>query len=98
MPASRGIGAVSCVIGRVSSFLLPAAPGPATYHLFQNVLKALMQGIREEARLVKRRPGIPGTVIRLSGPRGSIELGGRAFVVMAGPCAVESAAQVEEAA
>ena len=57
-----------------------------------------MQGIREEARLVRRRPGAPGTVVRLSGPRGSVELGGRAFVVMAGPCAVESAAQVEEAA
>ena len=57
-----------------------------------------MQGIREEARLVQRRPGTPGTVVRLSGPRGTVELGGRAFVVMAGPCAVESAAQVEEAA
>ncbi len=57
-----------------------------------------MQGIREEARLVQRRPGIPGTVVRLSGPRGPVELGGRAFVVMAGPCAVESAGQVEEAA
>ena len=57
-----------------------------------------MQGIREEARLVQRRPGTPGTVVRLSGPRGTVELGGRAFVVMAGPCAVESAAQVQEAA
>jgi len=57
-----------------------------------------MQGIREEARLVQRRPGTPGTVVRLSGPPGTVELGGRAFVVMAGPCAVESAAQVEEAA
>jgi len=57
-----------------------------------------MQGIREEARLVQRRPGTPGTVVRLSGPCGTVELGGRAFVVMAGPCAVESAAQVEEAA
>jgi 3-deoxy-7-phosphoheptulonate synthase len=66
--------------------------------LFQNVLKALMQGIREDARLVHRRPGSPGTVVTLSGPRGPIELGGRAFVVMAGPCAVESAGQVEEAA
>ncbi len=36
--------------------------------------------------------------MRLRGPRGPIELGGRAFVVMAGPCAVESAAQVDEAA
>ena len=57
-----------------------------------------MQGIREEARLVQRRPETKGTVVRLSGPRGPVELGGRAFVVMAGPCAVESAAQVEEAA
>jgi 3-deoxy-7-phosphoheptulonate synthase len=66
--------------------------------LFQNVLKALMQGIREDARLVQRRPGTPATVVTLSGPRGPVELGGRAFVVMAGPCAVESAGQVEEAA
>jgi len=57
-----------------------------------------MQGIREDARLVQRRPGTPATVVTLSGPRGPVELGGRAFVVMAGPCAVESAGQVEEAA
>jgi 3-deoxy-7-phosphoheptulonate synthase len=36
--------------------------------------------------------------VRLQGPRGPIDVGGRAFVVMAGPCAVESAAQVEETA
>jgi 3-deoxy-7-phosphoheptulonate synthase len=66
--------------------------------LFQNVLKALMQGIRDHTRLVERRPGVPGTIVRLSGPRGPVELGGRAFVVMAGPCAVESAKQIEEAA
>jgi 3-deoxy-7-phosphoheptulonate synthase len=66
--------------------------------LFQNVLKALMQGIRDQIRLVERRPGVPGTIVRLPGPRGPVELGGRAFVVMAGPCAVESAEQIEEAA
>jgi 3-deoxy-7-phosphoheptulonate synthase len=52
----------------------------------------------EDARLVHRRPGAARSVVRLSGPRGPVELGGRAFVVMAGPCAVEGAAQVEEAA
>jgi len=36
--------------------------------------------------------------VRLAGPRGPVELGGRAFVVMAGPCAVEGAAQIEDAA
>jgi 3-deoxy-7-phosphoheptulonate synthase len=69
--------------------------------LFQNVLKALMQPIRDpaqEARLIQRRTGVSRTVVRLAGPRGPIELGGRAFVVMAGPCAVEGPAQVEEAA
>src|SRR5437016_5917471 len=95
------------------SFLLPPVSGPATYHLFQNVLKAVMQGIRhrrqrdlgvtlrnpaEDARLVQRRPGAPRSVVRLAGPRGPVELGGRAFVVMAGPCAVEGASQVEETA
>ena len=57
-----------------------------------------MQGIRDQTRLVERRPGAQGTIVRLSGPRGPVELGGRAFVVMAGPCAVESAEQIEEAA
>jgi 3-deoxy-7-phosphoheptulonate synthase len=69
--------------------------------LFQNVLKALMQPIRDpaqEARLIQRRAGLPRSVVSLAGPRGRIELGGRAFVVMAGPCAVEGPAQVEEAA
>src|SRR5438128_1288037 len=42
-----------------------------------------------------RRPG--GTRIELRGPRGLVEIGGP-FVVMAGPCAVESAAQVQAAA
>ena len=57
-----------------------------------------MRSATEDARLVERRPGAPGTVVRLQGPRGSIDVGGRAFVVMAGPCAVESAAQIEETA
>ena len=57
-----------------------------------------MQGIRDQTRLVERRPGAQGTIVRLSGPRGPVDLGGRAFVVMAGPCAVESAEQIEEAA
>ena len=57
-----------------------------------------MKAAGEDARLAQRRPGAPTTLVRLQGPRGAVELGGRAFVVMAGPCAVESAAQVEEAA
>ena len=60
-----------------------------------------MQPIRDpaqEARLIQRRAGLPRSVVSLAGPRGRIELGGRAFVVMAGPCAVEGPAQVEEAA
>ena len=43
--------------------------------------------------LREARPG--GTVVALPG---CVEVGGRAFVVMAGPCAVENAAQIEEAA
>ena len=57
-----------------------------------------MRPTTEDARLVERRPGASGTIVRLHGPRGPIDLGGRAFVVMAGPCAVESVAQVEETA
>ena len=51
-----------------------------------------------DARLVLRLPGAPGTFVRLAGPRGAIPLGGRDFVVMAGPCAVEGAGQIEETA
>jgi 3-deoxy-7-phosphoheptulonate synthase len=57
-----------------------------------------LKSAAEDARLVHRRPGAPGTIVRLSGPRGPVDLGGRAFVVMAGPCAVENAGQVEDAA
>jgi 3-deoxy-7-phosphoheptulonate synthase len=39
-----------------------------------------------------------GTRVVLASPRGPVEVGGRAFVVMAGPCAVESEAQIGEAA
>jgi 3-deoxy-7-phosphoheptulonate synthase len=52
----------------------------------------------EDPRLVQRRAGASASVVRLQGPRGPIDLAGRAFVVMAGPCAVESATQVEETA
>ena len=51
---SLGTAALSCVMGS-RSFLLPAAPGPATYHLFQNVLKALMQAIRPTPSQMRRR-------------------------------------------
>ncbi len=39
-----------------------------------------------------------GTRVVIGSPRGPVEVGGRAFVVMAGPCAVESEAQIGEAA
>ena len=39
-----------------------------------------------------------GTRVAIGSPRGTVEVGGRAFVVMAGPCAVESKAQIDEAA
>jgi len=62
--------------------------------LFQNILKALMQQIPTGSLVLREaRPG--GTVVELPG---CVEVGGRAFVVMAGPCAVESASQIEEAA
>ena len=57
-----------------------------------------MNPAASDARLVLRRPGAPGTVVPLAGPRGAIALGGRDFVVMAGPCAVEDPAQIEESA
>ncbi len=43
-----------------------------------------------------RRP--EGTRVSIGSPRGAVEVGGRAFVIMAGPCAVESQAQIEQAA
>jgi 3-deoxy-7-phosphoheptulonate synthase len=62
--------------------------------LFQNILKALMQQI-PTGSLVLRESRPDGTVVALPG---RVELGGREFVVMAGPCAVENAAQIEDAA
>jgi 3-deoxy-7-phosphoheptulonate synthase len=70
--------------------------------MFQNLLKAVMQQIRhpilEGLRLAARSPGRPGSVVRIAGGRAPVEIGGRAFVVLAGPCAVEGAEQIEEAA
>ncbi len=43
---------------------------------------------------VLRRPGAPSTIVRA----GNVEIGGPAFVVIAGPCAIESAEQAEHAA
>jgi 3-deoxy-7-phosphoheptulonate synthase len=37
-------------------------------------------------------------VVRVRSPGGAVEIGGRAFVVVAGPCAVESAEQIAKAA
>ncbi|HSL85025.1 MAG TPA: 3-deoxy-7-phosphoheptulonate synthase, partial [Thermoanaerobaculia bacterium] len=42
------------------------------------------------SRLVDRTPGAPSTVVRV----GDVEVGGGAFVVIAGPCAVETPDQV----
>jgi 3-deoxy-D-arabino-heptulosonate 7-phosphate (DAHP) synthase len=70
--------------------------------MFQNLLKAVMQEIRHSTiaglRLAARTPGRAGSIVRLAGGRAPVEIGGRAFVVLAGPCAVESAAQIDEAA
>jgi 3-deoxy-7-phosphoheptulonate synthase len=70
--------------------------------MFQNLLKAVMQEIRHQTpqglKLASRGAGRPGSVVRLAGARGPVELGGRDFVVLAGPCAVEGASQIEDAA
>jgi 3-deoxy-7-phosphoheptulonate synthase len=68
--------------------------------LFQNILKALTQLIRRGEsmtgpRLVLRERRPQGTRVEL-GP--GLALGGRAFVVMAGPCAVEDERQIHDAA
>ena len=61
-----------------------------------------MQEIRHETlqglKLAARGAGRPGSVVRLAGGRAPIDLGGRAFVILAGPCAVETADQIDEAA
>jgi len=58
-----------------------------------------MQEIRHDGlKLASRTTGRPGSVVRLAAGRGPVDLGGRAFVVLAGPCAVESADQIDEAA
>jgi 3-deoxy-7-phosphoheptulonate synthase len=70
--------------------------------MFQNLLKAVMQEIRHQTppglKLAARGDGRAGSIVRIAGARGRVELGGRAFVVLAGPCAVESASQIEDAA
>ena len=58
-----------------------------------------MQEIRHDGlKLASRTTGRPGSVVRLATGRGPVDLGGRAFVVLAGPCAVETADQIDEAA
>jgi 3-deoxy-7-phosphoheptulonate synthase len=76
--------------------------------LFQNILKALMQQIRTPASHRKRRKSMTHEarlVLRERRPEGTrvtlapgLVVGGAAFVVMAGPCAVEDAAQMMESA
>jgi 3-deoxy-7-phosphoheptulonate synthase len=70
--------------------------------MFQNLLKAVMQEIRHQTpqglKLAARGAGRAGSIVPIAGARGPVELGGRAFVVLAGPCAVESAPQIEDAA
>jgi 3-deoxy-7-phosphoheptulonate synthase len=70
--------------------------------MFQNLLKAVMQEIRHQTpqglKLAARGAGRAGSIVRLGGARGPVALGGRAFVVLAGPCAVESEPQIEDAA
>jgi len=56
-----------------------------------------MKSVEDGPRLVLKSRRPQGTRVAIPTPRGLAELGG-AFVVMAGPCAVESAAQVSEAA
>ena len=53
---------------------------------------------KNQARLSLRSRRPSGTRVTLPSPRGPVEVGGSAFVVMAGPCAVESAEQIDEAA
>jgi 3-deoxy-7-phosphoheptulonate synthase len=71
--------------------------------MFQNILKALMQrkstgevgGVTSGLRLVVRERRPQGTQIEVAPGR---MLGGGAFLVMAGPCAVEHEEQIEDAA
>ena len=60
----------------------------------QHIQHPMVPGLKLAARV----PGRPGSVVRLAGGRAPVEIGGRDFVVLAGPCAVESAAQIDEAA
>jgi 3-deoxy-7-phosphoheptulonate synthase len=64
--------------------------------MFQNILKALMQQIllNTKARVL-RGAGRPTTRVQLAP---GVALGGRDFVVMAGPCAVEEPRQIATAA
>jgi len=49
-------------------------------------------------RRALKRGETDATVVRLDGRQGGLAIGGRGFVVMAGPCAVEGAEQTERAA
>ena len=64
--------------------------------MFQNILKALMQQIllNTKARVL-RGAGRPTTRVQLAP---GVALGGRDFVVMAGPCAIEEPRQIATAA
>ena len=51
-----------------------------------------------DAALSARSRHPEGTRVAIATPRGPVEVGGRAFVIVAGPCAVESKEQIDEAA
>ncbi len=80
--------------------LVQVNPGPypaeAIRAIWGEVLRASRHLLEEESPplLVRRRPGVPDTVIRVGG----VAIGGKEPVVIAGPCAVEGREQIAEVA
>src|SRR5262245_53078092 len=87
--AHRSTGATRTIIGAVGGNA--ALLDPREFELLDGVHEAVR--ISEPYKLAGRVFKPEGTVVR-AGPRGEVAIGGKALVVMAGPCAVENSGQV----
>ncbi|HZI95026.1 MAG TPA: 3-deoxy-7-phosphoheptulonate synthase [Patescibacteria group bacterium] len=88
--AHRSSGATRTIIGAVGkeARLLD----PRDFQVLDGVHEVIR--ITEPYKLAGRVFRPEGTVVK-AGPRGEVEIGGREVVVMAGPCAIESAEQMQ---
>lgn len=84
----RSTGASYTVLGAVGG----AQADPRDIELLEGVREVVK--ISASYKLTSRAFKPDGTIIKLDAPGGQVEIGGRAIVMMAGPCTVESKDQI----